>query len=77
MKFDYNECEIVGNVPFYKDLVYDKKMFGEGIEMKFEETDFKIPSDYDGYLKQTYGDYMKLPPKEKQKGEHFYHTYKK
>lgn len=77
MKFDYNECEIVGNVPFYKDLVYDKKMFGEGIEMKFEETDFKIPSDYDEYLKQTYGDYMKLPPKEKQKGEHFYHTYKK
>ena len=29
-----------------------------------------IPVGYDGYLKMAFGDYMKLPPVEKQKCHH-------
>lgn len=75
--YDYNSCRLIGNVlmPFFVKDIFDKEIFGEGVEKKFENLSLKVPKDYDRYLKQMYGDYMKLPPKEKQKGEHFYHTY--
>lgn len=38
----------------------------------FEDMKAPIPANPDGYLTFTYGDYMKLPPKEKQK---FHHSY--
>ncbi len=38
-------------------------MFDEGM-------DFLIPIGYDGYLKTAFGDYMTLPPKEKQLPHH-------
>lgn len=37
---------------------------------KFENGEFPIPIGYDEYLKSLYGDYMKLPPKDKQKAHH-------
>lgn len=37
---------------------------------KFEGYDFRIPRDYDTLLQSFYGDYMKLPPKEKQVCDH-------
>lgn len=37
---------------------------------EFEDTQFYIPSGYDGVLKDRYGDYMKLPPIEQQKPHH-------
>ena len=39
-------------------------------EMKFEDTKFYVPSGWKQCLTQLYGDYMKLPPKEKQIPEH-------
>lgn len=36
----------------------------------FEGKQYKIPADYDTYLRQQYGDYMKLPPIEKQVSHH-------
>ena len=38
--------------------------------MKFEDTEMPIPVGYDTYLRIAFGDYMKLPPKEKQKAHH-------
>jgi len=38
--------------------------------MKFEDKEFSGMKYYDEYLKKMYGDYMKLPPKEKQIAEH-------
>lgn len=75
--YDYDNCKLVGNVlmPFFVKDIFHKEIFGDGIEKKYENLSLKVPKDYDAYLKQMYGDYMKLPPKEKQKGEHFYHTY--
>lgn len=34
--------------------------------LEFEGENFKAPIGYDAYLKKHYGDYMELPPKEKQ-----------
>ena len=32
--------------------------------VKFEDIELPIPQDYDSYLKNLYGDYMKIPSKE-------------
>lgn len=45
--------------------IFDKKLLDERIEAEFEGKKFFIPKNYDSYLKHYYGDYMKLPPKEK------------
>ncbi len=46
------------------------KMFDEPIYMKFEDSYFPVPSNYDYVLTNIYGNYMELPPKEKQKAKH-------
>jgi lipopolysaccharide cholinephosphotransferase len=40
------------------------------IKTKFEDTEAFIPEGWHGYLKRKYGNYMELPPVEKQKGHH-------
>ena len=40
------------------------------IMAKFEDREYKIPKGYDLYLTKHYGDYMQLPPKEKQVSNH-------
>ena len=45
--------------------------FGDGVELPFESVSVMGPSDYDAYLKNVYGDYMQLPPPEKQVGHHY------
>lgn len=42
----------------------------KSIEHVFEDHVFKIPNTYDSYLKDLYGDYMKLPPKDQQISNH-------
>lgn len=46
---------------------WKKEDFDKGIEMLFETQEFFIPEKYDIYLTNLYGDYMQLPPIEKQK----------
>lgn len=47
--------------------IVPKRYFGNGKMYKFESIMLRGPELYDDYLKQMYGDYMKLPPKESQK----------
>ena len=49
---------------------YPKKIFASAIEVPFENERLPIPVGYDTYLRMAFGDYMKLPPKEQQKGHH-------
>lgn len=44
---------------------FDKDVFDDFVDAEFEGDMFKIPSRYDDYLKQAYGNYMELPPIEK------------
>ncbi len=50
--------------------VYEKEKFFPLIEVEFEGASFLAPKDCDYYLKETYGDYMQLPPLEEQKPKH-------
>ena len=47
-----------------------KSLFENAVKHPFEQGEFWVPGDYDQYLTIEYGDYMKLPPKEKQVSNH-------
>ena len=44
----------------------------EYVDVEFEGHKFKAISQYDSFLRGVYGDYMQLPPKEKQRPHHDY-----
>ena len=50
--------------------LYKKDYIENTIEVKFEDFTIPIPSDYDGYLTQEYGNWRQLPPLEKRKSGH-------
>lgn len=50
---------------------FPKEWFQTQIEVPFEDTSIKIPNGYEMYLTQLFGDYMVLPPVEKQKSHHY------
>ena len=53
-----------------KQELYKKEWFSSVVELPFEGLKIKAPVGYKEYLTQMYGDYMKLPPKEKQVSHH-------
>ncbi|WP_050612380.1 LicD family protein [Ligilactobacillus agilis] len=55
--------------------VFLKDDFGEGVDIKFEDQVFRAPTNYQKMLEVEYGDYMKLPPKEKRVSHHKYELY--
>ena len=52
--------------------VFPAKIFGNGKRIEFEDMHVMVPFDYDQYLTICYGDYMRLPPLEKQCMHHEY-----
>lgn len=50
--------------------IYDSKWFENALDVTFEGRQYSIPKEYDLVLKTEFGDYMKLPPKEKQVTHH-------
>ena len=77
MKFYLRICENVANqknntgwlgIPSaisYQKEIFQEKVFRELITTDFCGYEVKIPAAYDVYLKNLYGDYMKIPPVEK------------
>lgn len=51
-------------------LYYKSKWFGQPVYLEFEGRKLPCPSGYDEILRFCYGDYMQLPPLEKQKPAH-------
>jgi lipopolysaccharide cholinephosphotransferase len=47
-----------------------QKEISQVIRTKFEDMEAYIPIGWESYLKRMYGNYMELPPLEKQKGHH-------
>ena len=45
------------------------------LEAEFEGRHFPVPSNYDTYLTRLYGDYMKMPPADKQQTHHLFEAY--
>ena len=48
----------------YTRTIYKAQMFTETVTGIFCGYEVSIPKDYDGFLKDIYGDYMKIPPEE-------------
>ena len=55
--------------------ILPRKVFEATIEVEFEGYKVKAPIGYDDYLRSLYGDYMKLPPKEKRVSHHEFKAY--
>lgn len=77
-RFSMDESSLVG-VPCWtsslRECRYDKQIFSSAIRFPFENTMISVPIGYDLLLKQTYGDYMKLPDEDKRIPGHNYSAY--
>lgn len=77
-KCNFNESNYLGLAGWCgMPLIYNKNLFEDRIKVKFEDTEFYAPKEYDYILRMTYGDYMKLPPKSEQVPHHGYVAFKK
>ena len=56
--------------PKYMFIQYPKDIFSKSILKPFEDTLMPLPIGYDSYLRLAFGDYMRLPPKEKRVASH-------
>lgn len=80
VKYQYDLCDYVGPTTWQSDYrrdVMKKELVDKTVFVEFEDGMFRVPERYDEVLKQKYGDYMKLPPKEKQVATHNYKAYKR
>lgn len=68
--FVYHSCDAVEG-----KYSYPKSFFNNYIDIPFEGYTFKIIAEYDKYLTQIYGDYMKLPPEEKRISHHAFEAW--
>ena len=72
-RFAFDKSEFITELcagPHYMKKKYPAECFKEKVYFQFENTQMPIPKGYDIYLKTAFGDYMQLPPKEKQKAHH-------
>lgn len=62
---------IHSNYPIkYWGKVYESKWYAKSCRLPIDERTYNAPAGYSHILKRTYGDYMKLPPKEQRVPEH-------
>lgn len=59
---------------YWQKELLPKNWFDGYVELPFENIKVRVCREYDKYLSFVYGDYMKMPPKEKQVSHH-YHYY--
>lgn len=71
-KYPVSGSEMVGCLGggYMKNQMMEKEIVENITELEFEGYKLYAPKDYDRYLKKLYGDYMILPPIEKQKIQH-------
>lgn len=72
-KYPIKECNYITELcsgPYYMKKQYPREAFDKAIWVDFENVKMPIPQGYDVYLRTAFGDYMELPPKEKQKPHH-------
>lgn len=55
--------------------LYEKQWYLKRYLHQFEDRKYWIPEGFDNILRTVYGDYMKLPPKEKRQPSHSYRIY--
>ena len=68
----FNNCQFVATASgvYGKREIFSKDVFKDLTEVEFEGIPLYAPTGYSDYLASLYGDYMKLPPKDKQISNH-------
>lgn len=61
-------CNYIG--AYHQKEFVPKSFFSNGSVVRFENEEYFAPKEVDKYLKHIYGDYMSLPPTEKQIPKH-------
>ena len=75
-KYDYNKTSFFYATPHYGIREWQPKNVMENFMLhKFEDTELYIMTRYDLNLKSLYGNYMQLPPKERQIVHEIYKRY--
>lgn len=71
-KYNDNKSEKVfeNGTTDYNKWAIPRECFETIVKLPFEGSEYDCPAGYDTYLKTVYGDYMKLPTKEKQINKH-------
>lgn len=75
MKYDFDKSEFVCHIGIGDRYRFSKSCYDTFIMMPFEGCEFRVPVGYDEILSAHYGDYMKLPPIEKQVTHHANNVY--
>lgn len=74
-RYVYEETKRVGNFLGAYSCAMEKEKFRNFIYAEFEGRRFKIPSGYDEWLTQLYGDYMTPPPENKRASRHHFEAF--
>lgn len=71
-KVHVNPSGLIGNYlgAYGQKEILPYYVFGNGCCRVFEDAEFLLPEDIETYLEHIYGDYMQLPPEEKQVPKH-------
>lgn len=77
-RYDYDKCQYISNMShllYTKKCHFMKNIFINIEKMTFEKKEFMVMNGWDTFLRDIYGDYMQLPPKEQQNAGHSMHMY--
>lgn len=75
-RYHFSDHELVSiSATTDKRMILEKALFSEGRKMQFENMEANVAIGYAAILEKNYGDYMKLPPVEKQISTHEYKAF--
>lgn len=70
-RYDWKKQHYAGtvNASLFTKEVMPSDIWGKGVFLRFEDTEYRVPSDYDSYLKRLYGEnyYYEEPAEEDRK----------
>ena len=61
--------------PYGMKSLMPRVYFSSTKQLMFEDDTYSVPAEYEKVLEKLYGDYMTLPPKEKQVTHHNFNIY--
>lgn len=75
--FKFEDYDRVGYLlsPYFTKDIFNKELYLETIQCKFEDEFYSIPIGYKEILKTLYGDYMKLPEENARGKRHYFKAY--